>query len=326
MKKRELDLRAEAVNVLMMEAEALRAMAGRLSETFERAVGLIHECRGRLIVTGMGKSGLIGQKIAATLASTGTPSFFLHPAEASHGDLGMVTREDIVLAISNSGTTEEIVNIVPHLKRFGVKLISMTGNENSVLGRASDVHLDVAVDKEACPMGIVPTSSTTAALAMGDALAVALLLESGFDEEDFAAFHPRGALGKKLLVRVRDLMHSGELMPKVTAATSMRDVIIEISSKRLGLTTVLDAHGLLLGIITDGDLRRAIERHSGGLFNKTAGEIMGGLPKTIGSDELAALALARMEKHAITSLVVHDDDGRPTGIIHIHDILKEGIA
>lgn len=326
MKKRDIDLQAEAKKVLMTESDALRDLAGRLSDSFGRAVGMIYGLRGRLIITGMGKSGLVGQKIAATLASTGTPSFFLHPAEASHGDLGMVTRDDIVLALSNSGNTEEILNIIPHLKRFGVGLISMTGNAESVLARASDVHIDVAVREEACPMGIVPTASTTAAMAMGDALAVALLLQRGFDEDDFAAFHPKGSLGKKLLIRVSDLMHSGPALPRVSPGSPMNEVLLEISSKRLGLTTVLDAGGALLGIITDGDLRRAIEKYGGALFDKTARDIMGGPPKTIGADELAASALARMEAHSITSLIAHDDDGLPTGVIHIHDILKEGIA
>ncbi len=326
MKKKEIDAAAEARNVILTEADALRDMAGRITQDFSRAVDMIAASKGRLIVTGMGKSGLVGQKVAATLASTGTPSFFLHPAEASHGDLGMVTREDIVLAISNSGSTEEIVNILPTLKRFGVGLISMTGNAESVLGRASDVHLDVAVSKEACPLGIVPTASTTAALAMGDALAVALLLKSGFSEEDFAAFHPRGALGKKLLIRVSDLMHAKDAMPRVSPTMPMRHALIEISTKRLGLTTVVDQSGALLGVITDGDLRRAIETHGGKLFDLTAQDIMGKSPRTISEDELAAAALARMEAHAITALVALNESGYPVGVIHIHDILKEGIA
>ena len=326
MRKKEIDAAAEARTVILTEADALREMAGRITQDFTRAVDMIRASKGRLIVTGMGKSGLIGQKIAATLASTGTPSFFLHPAEASHGDLGMVTREDIVLAISNSGSTEEIVNILPTLKRFGVGLISMTGNADSVLGQASDAHLDVAVSKEACPLGIVPTASTTAALAMGDALAVALLLKSGFSEEDFAAFHPRGALGKKLLIRVSDLMHAKDAMPRVPPTMPMRHALIEISTKRLGLTTVVDQSGALLGVITDGDLRRAIETHGGALFNLTAGDIMGKSPRTVSEDELAAAALARMEAHAITALVALNSSGYPVGVIHIHDILKEGIA
>ena len=325
-KSKNIDAAAEARKVILTEADALREMAGRLNADFDRAVEMIHASKGRLIVTGMGKSGLIGQKIAATLASTGTPSFFLHPAEASHGDLGMVTREDIVLAISNSGATDEVVNILPTLKRFGVGLISMTGNATSVLGRASDVHLDVAVTKEACPLGIVPTASTTAALAMGDALAVALLLKSGFDEEDFAAFHPHGSLGKKLLSRVSDLMHAGAAMPRVTPTTPMRHALIEISSKRLGLTTVVDGSGALMGIITDGDLRRAIESHGGALFDLSAEDVMGRSPRTIGASELAAAALQKMESHSITALVALNEGGYPVGVIHIHDILKEGIA
>jgi arabinose-5-phosphate isomerase len=316
----------EAKRVLKVEAEAVLRMAERLGEEFERATGILQRCKGRVIVTGMGKSGLVGKKIAATLASTGTPAFFLHPAEASHGDLGTVTDKDVILAISNSGETEEIIGLIPYLKRFDVKLISMTGKAGSTLAKASDVTLDIGVKEEACPMGIVPTASTTAAMAMGDALAVALLSARGFREEDFAALHPKGSLGKKLLVKVGDLMHSGEGIPRVSPETPMTETVIEMSSKRLGVTTVVDEGGRLKGVITDGDLRRGIEKWSGRFFEMKAGEVMARDPKTIEAGALAAKALAVMERHSITSLVVPDGDGRLLGIIHLHDILREGIV
>jgi arabinose-5-phosphate isomerase len=316
----------EAKRVLRVEADAVLRMAERLGGEFERAAEILNQCRGRVIVTGMGKSGLVGKKIAATLASTGTPAFFLHPAEACHGDLGTVTGEDVILAISNSGETEEIIGLIPYLKRFDVKLISMTGKGVSTLSRASDVTLDIGVREEACPMGIVPTASTTAALAMGDALAVVLLTMKGFREEDFAAFHPKGSLGKKLLIRVSDLMHSGDGVPMVRPETPMTETVIEMSSKRLGVTTVVDEGGRLKGVITDGDLRRGIEKWSNKFFEMKAGEVMIKDPKTIQADALAAKALAVMERHSITSLVVPDGDGRLMGIIHLHDILRQGIV
>ncbi|MGD2079936.1 MAG: KpsF/GutQ family sugar-phosphate isomerase [Nitrospirota bacterium] len=316
----------EAKKVFAIESRAVARLAERLDDNFEKAVRLIHDCGGRVIVCGMGKSGLIGKKIAATLASTGTPAFYLHPAEASHGDLGMVTGDDVVLALSNSGETDELLALLPHLKRFNVKLLALTGNTASTLARASDVRLDVSVEEEACPMGIVPTASTTAALAMGDALAVALLLMRGLKEEDFAAFHPRGSLGKKLLVTVGELMHAGEEVPRVSPDSPMTQTVMEISSKRLGITTVVDSDGKLLGVVTDGDLRRGIEEHGSALFSKTAETIMTRSPKSIAAGELAAKALAVMEKHSITSLPVPDAQGRPAGIIHLHDILREGIA
>jgi arabinose-5-phosphate isomerase len=316
----------EAKKVLRVEADAVLRMAERLGGEFERAAEILNQCRGRVIVTGMGKSGLVGKKIAATLASTGTPAFFLHPAEACHGDLGTVTGEDVILAISNSGETEEIIGLIPYLKRFDVKLISMTGKDVSTLSRASDVTLDIGVREEACPMGIVPTASTTAALAMGDALAVVLLTMKGFREEDFATFHPKGSLGKKLLIRVSDLMHSGDGVPMVRPETPMTETVIEMSSKRLGVTTVVDEGGRLNGVITDGDLRRGIEKWSNKFFEMKAGEVMIKDPKTIQADALAAKALAVMERHSITSLVVPDGDGRLMGIIHLHDILRQGIV
>jgi arabinose-5-phosphate isomerase len=315
----------EARKVFDVESRAIAALADRLGEEFERAVKLIHGCEGRVIVSGMGKSGIIGKKIAATLASTGTPAYFMHPAEASHGDLGMVTGKDIVLALSNSGETDELVGLIPHLKRFNVTLISMAGKKSSRLGRSSDVCLDVSVDEEACPMGIVPTASTTATLAMGDALAVALLVERGFREEDFAAYHPKGSLGKKLLVTVEDLMHKGDALPSVGPDTPMADTVMEISTKRLGITTVRDEGGQLIGVVTDGDLRRGLEKLGNSLFEKTAKDIMTAGPKSIGAEDLAVKALAIMEKHSITALPVPDAEGRPLGVIHLHDILKEGI-
>lgn len=315
-----------AQKVLKTEADAVSALIEKLNSAFEKAVEIIYNSKGRVVVTGMGKSGLVGKKIAATLASTGTPAFFMHPAEASHGDLGMVTSDDVIIAISNSGETEELVGLIPFLKRFNVSLISMTGNPDSTLSKAADVTLDVSVKEEACPLGIVPTASTTAAMAMGDALAVALLTKRGFKEEDFAFFHPGGSLGKKLLIRVKDLMHTGDALPLIYPETSMTKAVMEISSKRLGVTIVADADKKILGIVTDGDLRRGIEKWGKPFFDMMAKEVMTKNPKTISEDELAAKALAIMERHSITSLVVPDGEGRAKGIIHLHDILKQGIV
>jgi len=315
-----------AKKVLRAEADAVYALIDRLDDSFDRAVSFIYDSRGRVVVSGMGKSGLIGKKIASTLASTGTPAFFVHPAEASHGDLGMITAEDVMIAISNSGETDELVSLVPFLKRFNVGLISLTGNRQSSLARAADVNLDVSVNEEACPMGIVPTSSTTAALAMGDALAVALLIKRGFSEKDFASFHPSGSLGKKLFIKVKDLMHSGKQLPSVTADTLIADAVVEISSGRLGITAVVDDNAGLLGVITDGDIRRGIQKWGKALFDMTAEETMTRNPRTISSEELAVKALSVMERHAITVLVVPDERGRVEGIIHLHDILKKGIV
>ncbi len=316
----------DAKKVLAIEAEAIRGLIDKLNSNFEKAVEIIFNSSGRVVVTGMGKSGLVGKKIAATLASTGTPAFFLHPAEAGHGDLGMVTADDVIIAISNSGETEELVGLIPFLKRFNVSLISMTGNPDSTLSKAADVQLDVSVKEEACPFGIVPTASTTATLAMGDALAVALLIKRGFKEEDFAFYHPGGSLGKKLFIKVKDLMHTGEALPIVLPDTPMTKAVVEISSKRLGITIVADNDKRILGIITDGDLRRGIEKVGKDFFDMKAGEAMTKNPKTIGEDELAAKALSIMEKHSITSIVVPDDEGKAKGIIHLHDILRKGIV
>jgi arabinose-5-phosphate isomerase len=321
-----MSLLETARKVLRSEADAVYGLIDKLDEGFDRAIDIIYKSTGKVVVTGMGKSGLIGKKIAATLASTGTPSFFMHPAEASHGDLGMVSSEDVVIAISNSCETEELTGLIPFLKRFDVSLISMTGNSKSTLARAADVSLDVSVREEACPLGIVPTASTTASLAMGDALAVALLIKRGFNEEDFASFHPRGSLGKKLFVKVRDLMHSGDGLPLVGPDTPMTAAVVEISSGRLGIALVVGGDKRLLGVVTDGDIRRGVEKWGKGFFGMTAADVMSREPKTIAEDELAAKALSVMEQRSITVLVVPDEQNRVRGVIHLHDILKQGIV
>jgi arabinose-5-phosphate isomerase len=302
-------------------------MAERIDGSFEQAIDLILGSTGRVIVSGMGKSGLVGQKIASTMASTGTPAFFLHPAEGIHGDLGMIMKGDVVIAISNSGETEEILRILPSIKRLGAHLVSMSGNPSSNLARSSDVFLDVSVAEEACPLGLAPTASTTAALAMGDALAVALLVKRGFKAEDFAIFHPGGSLGKKLILRVEDLMHSGESVPLVQEETLMKEALFVITAKGLGVTGVCDSSGALKGVITDGDLRRSLEKGFD-ILNQRASEIMKYGPLRIKRSELAAAALQIMEQRAITSLFVFENDQSPApcGVIHLHDILKAGIA
>jgi arabinose-5-phosphate isomerase len=320
------DVLAIAKKVLRIEADAISFLIKKLNSNFAKAVTIIFESRGRVVVTGMGKSGLVGKKLAATLASTGTPAFFLHPAEASHGDLGMVTERDVIIALSNSGETEELIGLIPFLKRFGITVISLTGNPRSTLGKASDVTLDVSVKKEACPMGIVPTASTTAALAMGDALAVALLTKRGLNEKDFASFHPRGSIGKKLLITVKDVMHSGQHLPVVGSDSPMSKALLEISSKRLGHAIVLNKNGIMAGVITDGDVRRGLEKWGSRFFTMRAGQVMTRNPKTISAGELAAQAVSIMEKHSITALVVPDERGKPFGIIHLHDILRQGIV
>ncbi|MDD5105290.1 MAG: KpsF/GutQ family sugar-phosphate isomerase [Desulfuromonadaceae bacterium] len=318
---------AEARRVIRVEAEALATMADRIDDSFERAIDLILASAGRVIVSGMGKSGLVGQKIASTLASTGTPAFFLHPAEGIHGDLGMIMTGDVVIAISNSGETEEILRILPSIKRLGAHLIAMSGNPKSNLASSSDVFLDVSVAEEACPLGLAPTASTTATLAMGDALAVALLVKRGFKAEDFAIFHPGGSLGKKLILKVDDLMHRGADIPLVQEETLMKEALFEITAKGLGVTGVCDGDGALKGVITDGDLRRSLEKGFD-ILNRHAREIMKHGPLRIKRTELAAAALQIMEQRAITSLFVFDDDASsvPCGVIHLHDILKAGIA
>ncbi len=316
-------LLAMADRVLRLEAESIAALRDRLDDRFVEAVDLLRRCRGRVIVTGMGKSGLIGQKIAATLASTGTPAYFLHPAEGVHGDIGMMAREDVVLALSNSGETDEVLAVLPAIKRLGASLILLTGSPASTLAGQADVVLDVGVREEACPMNLAPTSSTTAALAMGDALAMALLDLRGVRAEDYAALHPRGSLGWKALGKVGDLMRTGDAVPVVREGASMKEAIEEMNAKNLGMTTVVNASGRLVGVITDGDLRRHQLVH-GDLLDRRAGDCMTANPKRIGANELAARALALMEG-VVTSLVIADETGRPTGVIHIHDILRAKI-
>jgi len=310
-----------AHRVLEIEAAAIRGVAERLGEAFADAVELIVSCKGRLICTGMGKSGIICQKLAATFTSTGTPAHFLHAAEATHGDLGMVRREDVVLAISYSGETDELLRLLELLRRIGTPLISLTGNLQSTLARQSDVTLDVGVEKEACPMGLAPTASTTAALAMGDALAMALMERKGFRQEDFADIHPGGEIGRKLL-RVEAVMHRGDAIPVVQLDARMADVIYEISRKGLGVTAVLDPRHIPVGIITDGDLRRMLEKHGGSLLERSAGECMHRGPLSIRPSDLATMALRIMEERRITSLLVTDPEGTLVGIVHLHDLWR----
>ena len=316
-----------AKRVLQVEADAVIALKSRIDEQFEKAVQIILQCQGKVVVTGMGKSGLICQKIAATMASTGTPTFFLHPAEGIHGDLGMLSKGDVVIAVSYSGETEEVCRILPVIKRMGLALIAMSGNPKSTLGIAGDVHLNVHVEEEACPLGLAPTASTTATLAMGDALAVALLDQRGFKAEDFAMFHPGGSLGKKLLLRVEDMMHSGAEIPLVKTTTLVREALFEITSKQLGVTGVVNDQGELAGVFTDGDLRRLMEKGLDSL-ELPISEVMSCAPKRILQRNLAAKAVQVMEAHSITSLFVFADDGHavPIGIIHLHDLLKSGVV
>ncbi|HEX9021980.1 MAG TPA: KpsF/GutQ family sugar-phosphate isomerase [Nitrospirota bacterium] len=319
----------QAKKVLKIEADAVAALIDRIDERFEKAVETILTCRGRVVVTGMGKSGLIGKKIAATLASTGTPALFLHPAEGIHGDLGMVTRGDTVIALSNSGETEEVTRMLPSLKRLGITIIAFTGNSDSTLAKNSDVVINVGVREEACPLGLAPTASTTATLAMGDALAVALLDRRGFKEEDFACFHPGGVLGKRLLLHVRDLMHTESAIPMVSEDTLIKDAIYEISSKKMGVTAVVNASKKLVGIISDGDLRRWMEKTEKtgeNLLTKKAKDIMTRNPKIANKDSLAAEAVSIMEKNSITCLIVAAADNIPEGVIHLHDLLKAGVV
>ena len=318
-------IRRLAERVLRLEAEAILGLIPKLDASFERAVELLRRCAGRVIVTGMGKSGLVGRKIAATLASTGTPAYFLHPAEGVHGDIGMVARGDVVLALSNSGETDEVLAVLPPLKRLGVPIVLLTGNPTSTLARQCEVVLDVSVPEEACPMNLAPTSSTTAALAVGDALAMVLLELRGLRPEDYAALHPRGTLGWRALVRVADLMLTGEAVPLVGQTTPLRDVIVEMTKKRKGMTTVVDGAGRLVGIITDGDLRRLLLSGMP-IDSLSASEVATREPKTIRGDDLAAKALEVMETWQITSLVIVDGESRPIGLIHMHDILRAKIV
>ena len=308
-----------ARQVLEIESQAIRDLLPQLDDGFDQAVEMLRECRGRVVCTGMGKSGLVMQKVAATLSSTGTPAMFLHPAEAIHGDLGTLVTGDVVLAASLSGTTEEIVRLVETLKRLGVPLIAITGKPGSTLARLADLHLSVAIRQEACPLNLAPTASTTATLALGDALAMAVMESRGFTPEDFALRHPGGQLGRRLL-RVRQLMHSGDQVPKVATDTPMRDAIYEMSRKGLGVTAVVEDGDRLVGVISDGDLRRLLERDEA-LLRRTAGESMRPQPKTIDGEELASAALKRMEDHRITSLFVCEGE-RLVGVVHVHDLWR----
>ena len=317
-----VDLGRQALTV---EIEGLRAQLPRLGAEFARACRICLGCRGRIVVTGMGKSGHIGGKIAATLASTGTPAFFVHPAEASHGDIGMITRDDAVLALSNSGETDEILTIVPIIKRLGIPLIAFTGNPASALARLASVHLDIGVPAEACPLNHAPTASTTAALAVGDALAVALLKARGFTEEDFARSHPAGSLGRRLLLHVRDVMRTGDAVPKVGAAATLAQGLMEVTRKGLGMTAIVGDDDRLLGVFTDGDLRRAIDR-AADLHRTRMDDVMTRGAKTVRADSLAAEAVHLMEEHRITSLVVVDAANAVAGALNVHDLLRAGVV
>lgn len=312
--------------VLAIEARAITNLIDRLDHRFILAVSLLFQCHGKVAVSGMGKSGLIGAKIAATLASTGTPAFSLHPAEGIHGDLGMLARKDLLIAVSNSGETEEVLKLLPYVKRLGIPLIALTGRPQSTLAKNSDVVLDVSVSEEACSLGLAPTASTTATLALGDALAIVLFQQRGFKEEDFAQFHPGGTLGRRLLLKVQDLMHQGEAIPRVPHTASLHEAILEMTSKKLGMTTVVEADGRLHGVITDGDLRRFLERGIDWTTSRAC-DLASKNPKTIASDELAARAIQIMEQHSITSLVVVDRQNRQLiGVLHLHDLLKSGVV
>jgi arabinose-5-phosphate isomerase len=315
-----VDLGRQALSI---EIEGLRAQLPRLGSDFARACRICLDCSGRVVVTGMGKSGHIGGKLAATLASTGTPSFFVHPGEASHGDVGMITRDDVLIALSNSGETGEILTIVPVIKRLGVPMIALTGNADSSLARLADVHLDIGVPAEACPLNLAPTASTTAALAVGDALAVALLKARGFTEQDFARSHPAGTLGRRLLF-VRDVMRTGEHVPMVRPDTSLADGLMEVTSKGLGMTAVVDADRRVLGVFTDGDLRRALD-NAADLHSTRMQQVMSRLPKTVRPGTLAAEAVHLMETHRITSLIVVDDALAIVGALNVHDLLRAGV-
>jgi arabinose-5-phosphate isomerase len=316
---------ALARRVLHIEAQALETLRDRLDDSFIQAMQLILACRGRVVVSGMGKSGHVGNKIAATLASTGTPAFFVHPGEASHGDLGMITADDVCIALSNSGESAELTSIVPLIKRRGARLISMTGNPNSTLAREADVHLDASVAQEACPLNLAPTASTTAALALGDALAVALLEARGFGADDFARTHPGGSLGRKLLVHVHDIMHSGDALPRVSANALLPAALLEMTRKGLGMTAIQDRDGHLLGIFTDGDLRRVLEK-AVDFHHTPIREVMSPQPRSIGADKLAVAAVEKMQRHNINGLLVVDGDNKLVGALNMLDLLRAGVV
>ncbi len=313
------------IAVLKTEAEAILTLIDRIDQSFYDACQMILNCRGRIVVTGMGKSGHIGNKIAATLASTGTPAFFMHPGEASHGDLGMITGEDLVIALSNSGEVAEIVTLLPLLKRLPVPLIALTGNAHSTLAEMADINLDVSVEKEACPLGLAPTSSTTASLAMGDALAIAVLEARGFTEEDFARSHPGGSLGRRLLLRVRDIMHSGERIPRVASDASLKQALLEMSNKGLGMTAIVDDENRLVGIYTDGDLRRTLDDNTD-IQRARVSDYMTRGGVTIDAEQIASAALKLMDQHAINGLIVTDSQGVVQGALNMHDLLRAGIV
>ncbi len=319
-------IRRSALAVIDTEARAIGLLRDRINGSFLRACQLMFDCPGRVVVTGMGKSGHIANKIAATLASTGTPAFFVHPAEASHGDLGMITHKDVVLSLSNSGETDELLMILPLIKRQNVPLIAMTGNEYSSLARLADVHLDVAVPAEACPLGLAPTASTSAALAMGDALAIALLEARGFTSEDFARSHPAGSLGRRLLVHISDIMHSGDRVPVVDRNASLTATLVEMTRKGLGMTAVVDEEGRLAGVFTDGDLRRAVDDDDIDLRDTPVGRLMSQNPKTITADKLAVEAARVMEAHKIHALLVVDAENRVVGALNIHDLMRARVV
>ncbi len=318
-----IDFIESGLRTIKMEVEAVGLLSSRVDQQFRIACETILACQGRVIVTGMGKSGHIGNKIAATLASTGTPAFFVHPGEASHGDLGMITKTDVVIAISNSGNTNEIVTLLPLIARLGIPLISMTGDEQSQLAKAACANLDVSVTIEACPLNLAPTTSTTVTLVMGDALAIALLEARGFNAEDFAFSHPSGALGRKLLLRVKDIMHEGDQIPVVSAGKTLQDALIEMTQKGLGMTTIMSDDAKLVGIFTDGDLRRIIDLKVD-FATTSVSDVMSADPKTIPQNMLAAEALTIMEKASITALIVEEED-HITGVLHLHDILRAGV-
>ncbi|MGQ3889397.1 KpsF/GutQ family sugar-phosphate isomerase [Legionella sp. CNM-1927-20] len=313
-----------ALAVIETEAQAVLELTQRIDKCFEQACELLLNCSGRVVVTGMGKSGHIANKIASTLSSTGTPAFFLHPGEASHGDMGMITRDDTIIAISNSGNTNEIITLLPLLKRLEVPIIALTGNSESILAKAANVSLDISVKQEACPLGLAPTTSTTVTLVMGDALAIALLQAKGFSETDFALSHPGGTLGRRLLLRIDDLYHQGDALPLVEETATISEALIEVTAKKLGMTCVIDRQGYLLGVYTDGDIRRTLNQHID--INTTPiTEVMSRNCKTITKGILAAEALALMQKFTITSLVVIDESNRPFAVLHLHDLLKAGV-
>ena len=312
--------------VLETEAAAITALEQRLGESFVTACHHMLHCEGRIVVTGMGKSGHVGAKIAATLASTGSPAFFVHPGEASHGDLGMITPKDVVLALSNSGETDEILTILPIIKRLGVPLITLTGNPDSRLARAAEANIDVSVAREACPLGLAPTASTTAALAMGDALAVALLESSGFTEEDFARSHPAGSLGRRLLLRIEDLMHSGEALPTVGTTATLSEALLQMSTKGLGMTTVVDEGGRMVGLFTDGDLRRLLDHGEVSIKELRIADVMHRDFTAVGTGMLAAEALRIMDERRINALPVLDEEGAPIGALNMHDLLRAGVV